>query len=174
MGFKTLFRNRTWIATSVKPRRGSFHSMQIRFLRCILRSFTSLLRPKNRLLDSNLLSDFTSVAFCHRPVHLRVHPLRLVRKTLSSLIQRENTKGLVLHVGKASNFDTEGRGFSSSSVRLDTEHRLAEINGLLITNQDLDNRAATFRRYLVENFHRLNDANDGIRRNPVTHLDECR
>lgn len=148
--------------------------MQIRVLRCILRSFTSLLRPKNRLLDSNLLSDFTSVAPCHRPVHLRVHPFRLVRKTLSSLIQRENTKGLVLQVGKASNFDAEERGFSSSSVRLDTEHRLTEINGLLITNQNFDNRAATFRRYLVEHFHRLNDANDGIRRDPVTHLDEWR
>ena len=148
--------------------------MQIRVLRCILRSFTSLLRPKNRLLDSNLLSDFTSVAPCHRPVHLRVHPFRLVKKTLSSLIQRDNTKGLVLQVGKASNFDAEERGFSSSSVRLDTEHRLTEINGLLITNQNFDNRAATFRRYLVENFHRLNDANDGIRRDPVTHLDEWR
>ena len=148
--------------------------MQIRVLRCILRSFTSLLRPKNRLLDSNLLSDFTSVAPCHRPVHLRVHPFRLVRKTLSSLIQRDNTKGLVLQVGKASNFDAEERGFSSSSVRLDTEHRLTEINGLLITNQNFDNRAATFRRYLVEHFHRLNDANDGIRRDPVTHLDEWR
>lgn len=148
--------------------------MQIRVLRCILRSFTSLLRPKNRLLDSNLLSDFTSVAPCHRPVHLRVHPFRLVKKTLSSLIQRDNTKGLVLQVGKASNFDAEERGFSSSSVRLDTEHRLTEINGLLITNQNFDNRAATFRRYLVEHFHRLNDANDGIRRDPVTHLDEWR
>src|SRR5438477_11443654 len=52
------------------------------------------------------------------------------------------------------------------------EQRLTKLDRLLVFDQDLDDRAGTFRRYLVEKLHGLDETNDRGWGNARAHLDE--
>src|SRR5690606_36372129 len=59
-------------------------------------------------------------------------------------------------------------------IRLDHEERLAELYGVAILDENLLNATGALGLDLVEDLHRLDEADDRVGRDVITHLDEWR
>src|SRR5688572_928751 len=64
------------------------------------------------------------------------------------------------------------RELSPAESRLDQEERLVELDRLLVLDEDLDDGPGHLRLDLVEDLHRLDEAEDGLGRHLVAHLHE--